>query len=988
MTINNPVNAKVQGLQNFNSSSGVWTGRTLTSSDSSITITNADGTAGNPNLVVNGGKIGETITGDTGGPLSPTAGNWNIIANNSARGAGATVLLSGSVSTLTLKVSDGNLNTYIGDRAGVAGSGTSAGVALGSLSLSSITAGSSNTAIGANALRLATNSSNTTAIGTSSLSRILTGQNNTCLGVSSGNNFTSTESNNIMIQNIGTVGDDNTIRIGAQGSGAQQQNRCFIAGIAGVTTSNSNFVTIDTTTGQLGTNAASVSLVLDGDIGTATGSTINVITGNSSVNSGSSILFSGSGSTLTLNVSDGSANTIIGNNAGALGITGASNTGLGSFSLNALTIGGQNACLGKNTLLVGTSANNNTAAGYASLSGLSTGAFNTCLGVNSGSSYVGAESSNIIIGNVGTVSESNVIRIGTQGSGSGQQNTCFVAGITGVTTSNTNLVTIDTTTGQLGAMATPSSSIIIDGDTGTATGSTITIFASQATANAGQTVLFSASGSTVTFDVTDVDNNTCIGISSGALMTGSSNTALGQGAGVQMNSQNVAIGAQALNQGQGSGNTCVGQNTMVNNAGVANFNTCIGQLAGADLATTESSNIMIAHRGIAADNHTIRIGTQGSGSQEQNLCFIAGITGVTTSNSNFVTIDTTTGQLGASASGGSLTLTGDTGTASGTSLTVFTNQTSNNSGASVLFSNSGTTSTLNVTDSRNNTFIGKTCGNTTLTGNSNIGLGSNLLTSLTTGTNNVAVGRNNLNLCTTGSNNGAFSDGCLENLVTGNGNTALGNGAGSNYTSSESNNIVIGNTGTIADSAVTRIGTSGTQTTCFIAGIEGVTVSNKNYVTIDTTTGQLGSEARAIFSANLSAPQSNVTGDGTLYTVVCDNVLVNTGSAYNNTTGVFTAPVTGTYQFSATLTLLNIGALHGVAFFYVVNGSFGNVIGWNGNPFAVADSGQVTLNGSVSVHLTSGQTAAMKILVSGSTKTVQVYGVSGNETYFSGYLVG
>lgn len=849
MTINNPVNAKVQGLQNFNSSSGVWTGRTLTSSDSSITITNADGTAGNPNLVVNGGKIGETITGDTGGALSPTAGNWNIITNVTA------------------------------------------------------------------------------------------------------------------------------------------------------------------------------------------------------INSGKTVSFSGSGSTLTLNVTDGSNNTIIGNSAGHAGISGASNTGLGNFSLNALTIGNQNSTFGKNTLLVGTSANNNTAAGYASLSGLRTGAFNTCVGVNSGSSYVGAESSNIIIGNTGTTAESHVIRIGTQGSGSGQQNTSYMAGIVGVTTSNSNFVTIDTTTGQLGAIAVPGSSIILDGDTGSATGTTLTVFTNQATLNSGSSFEFVNSGSTSTLNVTDANGNTILGNLSGTITaaanqtgdtgfgfsvltaldptgaggnfssafgwntlhsvttgngnssfgstalfsvtTQSNNSAFGYNVATGYNDTNLsAFGALAFNGlVSGQSNSGFGQ-AAFGGLTTGSFNCGFGASVGNAYSGAESSNILIMNSGVAAESNTIRIGTQGNGNGQQDLCFIAGITGVTTSNSNFVTIDTTTGQLGASASGGTLTLTGDTGTASGTSLTVFTNQASNNSGASVLFSNSGTTSTLNVTDSRNNTFIGKSCGNATLTGNSNIGLGSNILTSLTTGTNNSAVGRNNLNLCTTGGNNCAFANGCLENLVSGSGNTALGEGAGSNYTSSESNNIVIANTGTIADSAVTRIGTSGTQTTCFIAGIEGVTVSNKNYVTIDTTTGQLGSEARTIFSANLSAPQSNVTGDGTLYTVVCDNVLVNTGSAYNNTTGVFTAPVTGTYQFSATLTLLNIGALHGVAFFYVVNGSFGNVIGWNGNPFAVADSGQVTLNGSVSVHLTSGQTAAMKILVSGSTKTVQVYGVSGNETYFSGYLVG
>jgi len=66
---------------------------TLTSADSSITIT---GGAGTLDIVVAGGTtVGKTITGDTGGALSPTGGNWNILG-------GAGVVTSGAGSTLTI----------------------------------------------------------------------------------------------------------------------------------------------------------------------------------------------------------------------------------------------------------------------------------------------------------------------------------------------------------------------------------------------------------------------------------------------------------------------------------------------------------------------------------------------------------------------------------------------------------------------------------------------------------------------------------------------------------------------------------------------------------------------------------------------------------------------------------------------------------------------------------------------------------------------
>lgn len=51
----------------------------------------------------NGSGIGEKITGTTGGALSPTAGNWNILGASTASGT-TPVSTAGSVSTLTINV--------------------------------------------------------------------------------------------------------------------------------------------------------------------------------------------------------------------------------------------------------------------------------------------------------------------------------------------------------------------------------------------------------------------------------------------------------------------------------------------------------------------------------------------------------------------------------------------------------------------------------------------------------------------------------------------------------------------------------------------------------------------------------------------------------------------------------------------------------------------------------------------------------------------
>lgn len=53
MAINNAVNAKVQGFQSLNSTTGVWNGRTLTPG-TGISITNQDGTGGDPVISATG----------------------------------------------------------------------------------------------------------------------------------------------------------------------------------------------------------------------------------------------------------------------------------------------------------------------------------------------------------------------------------------------------------------------------------------------------------------------------------------------------------------------------------------------------------------------------------------------------------------------------------------------------------------------------------------------------------------------------------------------------------------------------------------------------------------------------------------------------------------------------------------------------------------------------------------------------------------------
>src|SRR2546430_1271505 len=104
------------------------------------------------------------------------------------------------------------------------------------------------------------------------------------------------------------------------------------------------------------------------------------------------------------------------------------------------------------------------------------------------------------------------------------------------------------------------------------------------------------------------------------------------------------------------------------------------------------------------------------------------------------------------------------------------------------------------------------------TGGANTAAGAFALQFNTSGFNNTANGLEALRSNTTGFDNTANGVNALFNNTTGGSNIALGNNAGMNLTTG-SNNIDIGNVGMAGESKHIRIGTSGTQTQTFVAGI-------------------------------------------------------------------------------------------------------------------------------------------------------------------------
>jgi hypothetical protein len=222
-------------------------------------------------------------------------------------------------------------------------------------------------------------------------------------------------------------------------------------------------------------------LTIQGDIGSVGGNTIQLYAHTDHGNAGSTVsFFAGSATEMDLTLNDVNSNVLLA--GGTTGITGTNNTGVGdgcldnltsgSFNngvgyavLSACTIGDYNIGFGFQVMPNMNIGNGNIGIGYQALGNIVSGSYNLAIGYRPGILYTtGTESSNILLNNQGVAGESNVMRLGTQGSGTSQINECFIAGIIGVTVSNAEIVTINSVTGQMGVSSLPIS--VANGGTG------------------------------------------------------------------------------------------------------------------------------------------------------------------------------------------------------------------------------------------------------------------------------------------------------------------------------------------------------------------------------------------------------------------------------------------------------------------------------------------------------------------------------------------
>lgn len=144
--------------------------------------------------------------------------------------------------------------------------------------------------------------------------------------------------------------------------------------------------------------------------------------------SGTSNVAYGSGALGLLVSANG--NVAIGNSAASQLVSGGLNVAVGLNALTAATSTVSNIAIGAGSLAqLTTATGRNTVLGSGAIGALKTGNDNVGIGYLVGNNYTGAESSNILISNDGVAGESNVMRLGTQGSGPRQVSQTYIAGV-------------------------------------------------------------------------------------------------------------------------------------------------------------------------------------------------------------------------------------------------------------------------------------------------------------------------------------------------------------------------------------------------------------------------------------------------------------------------------------------------------------------------------------------------------------------------------
>ena len=164
-----------------------------------------------------------------------------------------------------------------------------------------------------------------------------------------------------------------------------------------------------------------------------------------------------------------------------------------------------------------------------------------------------------------------------------------------------------------------------------------------------------------------------------------------------------------------------------------------------------------------------------------------------------------------------------------------------------------------------------------------------------------------------------------------------------------------------------------------------MTTNSCNTYIVPTVTHEVTQPSQPAFQAYLGTTDSNVTGDGTFFTIGTGNAVTEVFDQNSdfNTNGTFTAPVTGRYLLSSNqLFLQATAAMASVNIIITSNRTY--IL--DSTPVMVAGDNGFSV--SILADMDSADTAGSRTSITGGAKVVDIYGAAGDRrTCFSGCLM-